>query len=369
MSTIKAGTTTGTALVTEGDTTGQLVFQTNGTTTALTIGTNQTATFSGNVAVNGTLTASGGLPSLATPLAVVGNATAGSEIRLPEDTDNGANYVAIKAPNALAANLTLTLPTADGTNGQVLQTNGSGALAFANIAVANGGTGATTLTANAVLIGNGTSAISSVAPGTTGNILTSNGTAWTSAAAPTGGFSNVVVFTSSGSWSVPAGVTKCKVTVTGGGGGVVGRSNNSASGAAGGTAIKIVSLSGGSATITVGAAGSTSGTNGGDSSFVYSATTVSGNGGTGTVAATFLGGTATGGDINIPGGDAGVSDESNYGGKVGGSSFWGGGGYGSALFSGGSGQGANGRAYGSGAGGCGNTKSASGAPGGGVIEY
>jgi hypothetical protein len=52
------------------------------------------------------------------------------------------------------------------------------------LGVANGGTGATTLTANAVLVGNGTSAVASVAPGTSGNILTSNGTAWTSAAAP-----------------------------------------------------------------------------------------------------------------------------------------------------------------------------------------
>jgi hypothetical protein len=48
--------------------------------------------------------------SLATPLAVVGNATAGAEIRLPEDTDNGSSYVAIKAPDALAANRTMTLP-------------------------------------------------------------------------------------------------------------------------------------------------------------------------------------------------------------------------------------------------------------------
>lgn len=41
MSTIAAGTATGTALVSTGDTTGQLVFQTNGTTTAVTIDTSQ----------------------------------------------------------------------------------------------------------------------------------------------------------------------------------------------------------------------------------------------------------------------------------------------------------------------------------------
>ena len=52
---------------------------------------------------------------------------------------------------------------------------------------ANGGTGQSSLTANNVLLGNGTSAVQFVAPGTTGNVLTSNGTTWTSAAVG-GGF-------------------------------------------------------------------------------------------------------------------------------------------------------------------------------------
>ena len=55
------------------------------------------------------------------------------------------------------------------------------------LTVAQGGTGAATHTANAVLIGEGASAISSVSPGTSGNVLTSDGTDWTSAA-PGGGF-------------------------------------------------------------------------------------------------------------------------------------------------------------------------------------
>jgi hypothetical protein len=46
--------------------------------------------------------------------------------------------------------------------------------------VANGGTGATTLTANNVILGNGTSAVQFVAPGANGNVLTSNGTTWQS---------------------------------------------------------------------------------------------------------------------------------------------------------------------------------------------
>lgn len=46
--------------------------------------------------------------------------------------------------------------------------------------VANGGTGATSLTANNVILGNGTSAVQVVAPGSSGNVLTSNGTTWQS---------------------------------------------------------------------------------------------------------------------------------------------------------------------------------------------
>jgi hypothetical protein len=55
------------------------------------------------------------------------------------------------------------------------------------IAVASGGTGATTLSSNAVLLGNGTSAVQVVAPGTSGNVLTSDGTTWVSQAASGGG--------------------------------------------------------------------------------------------------------------------------------------------------------------------------------------
>ena len=47
--------------------------------------------------------------------------------------------------------------------------------------VASGGTNLATLTANNVILGNGTSSPLFVAPGTNGNVLTSNGTTWTSA--------------------------------------------------------------------------------------------------------------------------------------------------------------------------------------------
>jgi phage-related tail fiber protein len=63
-------------------------------------------------------------------------------------------------------------------------TTGTAANITGTAAVANGGTGRTTLTANNVLLGNGTTAVNFVAPGTSGNVLTSNGTTWTSGAAP-----------------------------------------------------------------------------------------------------------------------------------------------------------------------------------------
>jgi hypothetical protein len=60
-----------------------------------------------------------------------GTSSTGAVIRLGEATANGTNYVGIQAPASLAANVTYTLPTADGTSGQVLSTNGSGTLSWA----------------------------------------------------------------------------------------------------------------------------------------------------------------------------------------------------------------------------------------------
>jgi hypothetical protein len=63
-------------------------------------------------------------------LDVLGNSTAGSNLKLYEDTDNGTNYVSFKAPDTIASNVTWTLPSADGTSNQVLSTNGSGTLSW-----------------------------------------------------------------------------------------------------------------------------------------------------------------------------------------------------------------------------------------------
>ena len=75
----------------------------------------------------------------------------------------------------LTANQSITL------SGDV---TGSGTTAItttlATVGVAKGGTGLTTLTANNVILGNGTSSPTFVAPGSSGNLLTSNGTTWQS---------------------------------------------------------------------------------------------------------------------------------------------------------------------------------------------
>ena len=49
------------------------------------------------------------------------------------------NYGGIQAPAPLAANVTYPLPTADGTSGQVLTTNGSGTLSWSTDATGGGG--------------------------------------------------------------------------------------------------------------------------------------------------------------------------------------------------------------------------------------
>jgi len=61
-------------------------------------------------------------------------------------------------------------------------TNGNIVSLTTPLAPANGGTGLATLTANNVLLGNGAAALQTIAPGTSGNVLASDGTTWSSTA-------------------------------------------------------------------------------------------------------------------------------------------------------------------------------------------
>ena len=69
------------------------------------------------------------------------------------------------------------------------------------IGVASGGTGLNSITANSVLLGNGTGALQRISPSTTGNVLTSNGTSWVSQAPAAPVFSSIVYTNVTGSRS------------------------------------------------------------------------------------------------------------------------------------------------------------------------
>lgn len=64
---------------------------------------------------------------------VNGTTTVGAYAYFLEGSDNGTNFIALKSPDSVTADVTWTLPTT-GTNGQILQTNGSGVLSFTNAA-------------------------------------------------------------------------------------------------------------------------------------------------------------------------------------------------------------------------------------------
>jgi len=70
--------------------------------------------------------------STATPanFKVSNGSTSGGSVQFLEDSDNGSNFVALKSPDSVASNVTFVLPGSDGSNGQVLGTDGSGNLTF-----------------------------------------------------------------------------------------------------------------------------------------------------------------------------------------------------------------------------------------------
>jgi hypothetical protein len=208
------------------------------------------------------------------------------------------------------------------------------------VSVAKGGTGATTLTAENVIIGNTTGAVKFVAPGSSGNVLTSNGTAWTSAAAGGGGGGDyiMVAYTSPATWTKPAGLKAVKVTVVGAGGGGGSpsagsgqTSTGSGGGGGGGAAIRYIDAPGvpGPVSVTAGP---------GTNSFgAFASATAGSGGGSGPVspapagtsrAAGGAGGAGSSGTVNITGAAGNPADL--FGGN-GGPSILGGGGAGGAA--------------------------------------
>jgi hypothetical protein len=231
---------------------------------------------------------------------------------------------------AISGNVTGTATSFDGSGNISIPVTGINAdgITSGTLGVARGGTGASTLTAENVIIGNGTSAVKFVAAGTSGNVLTSNGSAWLSQAISAGGNYVMQVYTSPATWTKPASVKAVKVTVIGGGGGGNGGKGNPTNdsdavgkhGGGGGTAIEYLGAPAipGPVTVTVGAGGAggpapgtnntyTAGTTGGTSSFGPFLSATGGAGappGTVTAGPFFpaTGGSGSGGQLNFTGG-------------------------------------------------------------------
>jgi len=206
--------------------------------------------------------------------------------------------------------------------------------------IANGGTGLTTTPSNGQIdIGNGTGFTRATL--TAGNGITiTNGAGSVSVAT----IKSSQAFTSSGTFTIPTGVTVVKVTIVGGGGGGSSGSvsngcslPNSVAGGGGSGAAAITYLSsltpGNTITVTVGTGGTTTssaGNTGGSSSIssgTQTITTVTTTGGTGSMTGG-SGGSVTAGSptLSIAGG-AGVY-AAIYGENIGAASIFGGGGYG-----------------------------------------
>jgi hypothetical protein len=66
-----------------------------------------------------------------------GTSSTGSGVNFVEGTNNGSQYITLKAADTLAGITTFTLPSADGSAGQVLSTNGSGILSFSTLAASS----------------------------------------------------------------------------------------------------------------------------------------------------------------------------------------------------------------------------------------
>lgn len=167
-------------------------------------GIDNAALTNSTITINGTATALGGSISVGTvtSVAALTLGTTGTDLSSTVATGTTTPVITLNVPTASATNRGALSSTdwstfnskqdalVSGTN--IKTVNGTTLLGsgdLGTIGVAYGGTGATTLSANAVLLGNGTSAVQTVAPGTNGNVLTSNGTTWVSQAPTASGVS------------------------------------------------------------------------------------------------------------------------------------------------------------------------------------
>lgn len=388
-STITTGTGVTTALGVNTGSAGAFVVNGGGLGTPSS-GTVTNLTGTANININGTVGAT--TPATGAFTSVTATGASGILTRAAATQDGvelvgraggTSSYKVTFTPTTLTASRTVTLPDAN--------------INFATgLGIAQGGTGQTTASAafNALspitstgdlIIGNGVNSATRLGVGAIGTVLTSNGTGATpSWQTPTAGsgFSNLQIFTSSGTFTIPTGVTKVKVTVVGGGGGGGNGSNGvgASGGGGGGAAISILSgvTPGNTLTVTIGAGGS-AGVAGGTSSVAsgtQTITTISATGGgLGSTAGVNganggAGGVGSNGNLNLTGDSGGPGSRGNtidLSGN-GGSSIFGGGGGGRAVGTSVAG-GAGGNYGGGGGGGSNSGGGGAGAPGVVIFEY
>jgi hypothetical protein len=178
-------------------------------------------TVGGNLSVSGTVTLTNALPIAQ---GGTGNTTAPTAINalMPSQTSNSGKYLTTDGVSVAWGTVTPGTGTVTSvgitSNLSGITVSGSPVTSSGSISlngtlnVAAGGTGVASLSTGAVLVGNGTSAVSSVAPSTSGHVLTSNGSSWASSALPVAsssvsGVVNTGTQTFAGSKTFSTGVT------------------------------------------------------------------------------------------------------------------------------------------------------------------
>ena len=208
------------------------------------------------------------------------------------NTNTGDFVAAAAGVSSLTAGTGVSVSASTGAV-TVANTGVTSAVAGTGIGV-SGATGAVTFT---------NSGVTSIVAGS--GITVSGATGAVTVNASAGGI-NSQVFTSSGTFTIPSGVTKIKMTIVGGGGNGRGSSDwANGGGGGGGAAIKYLTglTPGNTLTVTVGAAAGTSSV----ASGTQSITTVSATGGSTPTAATTagVGGVGSNGDLNLKGAGGG----------------------------------------------------------------
>jgi len=171
--------------------------------------------------VTGTLPVANGGTGAATAAAARTNLELGNV----DNTSDASKPISSAAQTALDLKAPLASPsfTTPSLGAATATSINSGNLTLTTaLSVSNGGTGTSSLTANNILLGDGTNALKLVAPGANGNVLTSNGTTWISAAASTStttkpSFQNKFITTST--YTVPSGVNTLLIEFNGAVGG------------------------------------------------------------------------------------------------------------------------------------------------------